>query len=963
MQDTEAFLRLVLPAEGIKFLAIPNDSGHGFSHTAFTDLEDMAASATDWSLDGYNVYYALSGFAQPYVETIENGQRKRRMRTQDNVSFVRSLWVDLDVGDEDRKYSSQQEAVVDVIRFTKAAGLPTPVLVNSGGGVHAYWPMDQDVPRAGWKKLATMFKQVTIALGLKADPVRTADEASVLRLPGTVNRKPGRGERPVALIGPLRAATPVVEMARMVKAAFDGCGATMPRIATPAAPIHGINSDLLMPQEHKPANLDRIIARCPQVAEVAGLRGCVEEPRWYATLQLVRHCEDGPALAHTVSDGYPGYSATATDKKVQQLIQRGVGPTTCDRFASLKPGVCDSCPHFGAITSPVQLGREEEEIPPGPPAEVELDGVTIELPEAPWPYFRTQAHQVAMMLEDDDADEPQPVVIYKYDLYPVARHYDEYERRFHTKFRTYQPKRGWYEFDLPNDVLYDGKALAKALANNDVLPSMNMLKHLGGYIVSYVQRLQELASHTDLFMQMGWRDNDTKFILGTQMVTPTGVATAPASAITGKATEKFDSAGSLDEWKDIVSFYSEPNMEPLMFGFLSGFGAPLFKFTGFNGVILNMMGASGTGKSTVLRAMNSIYGRQDCAFFQLMDTDKSFYRRVGVLNNLPVAFDEITNINNQRLSDLCYDFTQGRERMRLTQQATERRDTFHWQTIMVSSANASLHSRLASLKGDASAESVRVFEYNVPKHDSFDALSVKRRFDKLNEHYGLAGVLYMRHVVDNLAEIRGMIDRLTDNIYTEAKLPSSERFWAALIACNITGGIVADKLGIIQFDAKRMLKWCYARIDEMRGVVKEYQRSPIETISDWLASLVPHTLVITGTPNRPNLPTHALLPKGEIRVRYDSTTGYAYIPQSVIQELCNKHNVDQSMLRRELSEIGVMTGSEKRVLSAGTEFKTGKTTVWALNLRNALMDDLTEQITGGADKEKVVRLDGRGRPA
>ena len=954
MQPTEDFLRLVTPAGGFKFLAIPHESGRGFAHTVFTDHDDMAQTSYEWDEQGGNVYFALAGFLNEWVDGVNaQGHKVRQQRTHENVGFLRSLWVDLDVEQGNpKKYSTQQEAIVDLIRFTRAAGLPVPTIVNSGGGVHAYWPFEQDVPRASWKTLATMFKQVTVALGLKADPSRTADESSVLRVPGTTNRKPGKGDRPVTLVGGLTRATNVVELAKVIKAAFDANQCAMPKPA--AAPVTGMNADLIGGMGHEPVDLDRIIARCPQVGAVAAARGNVEEPLWYSTLGLARHCVDGAARAHDLSDGHPGYSATATDRKMQQLAAKDVGPTTCARFDSLNPGVCPGCPHFGSITSPVQLGKDEE-IPAAEPAEVEVDGVIMELPEPPFPFIRTQAGQIVMMVESEDENEaPQPVVVYQYDLYPVARYYDEYERKYHTKFHTYQPKRGQYDFDIPNEVLYDLKALSKTLANNDVLPSGRHMKALGDYIVGYVQKLQQIAETSDLFMQMGWRDNDSKFVVGNKVVSTAGVVEVEASAISAKATEKFTVNGTLDEWKEIVSHYSKKGNEALLFGFLTAFGAPLFKFTGFNGAILNMMGPSGTGKSTVLKAVNTVYGEPDCAFFQLMDTEKSFYRRVGVLNNLPVAFDEITNIDPRRLSDLCYDFTQGRERMRLTSQAMERRDTFRWQTIMLSSANASLHSRLWQNKTDASAESVRVFEYNVAHGEAGDALELKRVFDRLGDHYGHAGPLFLAAVMEKLDEVKRALGELTDRIYTEAKLPSSERFWAAIIAANLTGGRVAKELGLVQYDEDRMLRWTIARIHEMRGVVEEYKRSPVDIVSDWLAKLVPNTLVVNVESRNPFAPSSFILPRGELRVRYDRPAGKFFIPVSVVQDLCRADNTDSNTLRRELTAMGVMFAPERKVLGAGTEFQTGQTRCWVINARSPLMTDHAEDVAAQAAADGVV---------
>lgn len=948
MDITEQFLRLVLPGGGFKFLAVPFRSGRGFAHTAFTDLEFMASHALEWAPQGHNVYFALGGFHQAEIVGVDG---KKSYRTQDNVAFLRALWVDLDV--KDGAYATQAEAIGDLVRFTRVAGLPIPTIVNSGGGVHAYWPLDQDVPRAAWKKLASMFKAVTVALGLKADPVRTADEASVLRVPGTVNMKPGRAPRPVAVVGQLTRPIPVLDMAAAVKRAFDASGASLPREAPSQVRVTGINADLMMEEQFEPADAGKIILRCRQVHGIASTHGDVPEPLWYAGLQLARHCDNGDVVAHDWSNGHPTYDEAATERKLQQLAVKNVGPTSCAKFDSANPGVCAGCPHYGEITSPIQLGRDAEIIPPAETPTLNLMGVEVELPDPPAPFTRTAAGQVVMAQLDEDGNPADPILVYRYDLYPVSRYFDEYERKYHTKFRTYQPKRGWYEFDVPNEVLYDMRAMAKCLANADVLPSMGAVKYLGDYLVSYTQKLQEMTEAANLFMQMGWREDDAKFVIGNRLVTADNVREIEASAISTKASEKFITKGDVDAWKEVVRHYMLPGNEGLLFGFLTAFGAPLFKLTGFNGAIINMMGPPGTGKSTVLKAMNSVYGTQDCAYFQLQDTEKSFYRRVGVLNNLPIGFDEITNIDAKRLSDLCYDFTQGRERMRLTSGAMERKDTFYWSTLMLSSSNASLHSRLSQSKSDAQAESVRVFEFTVSARPGTDVLETKRLFDRLNDNYGHVGAVYLQFVMQNMPRVKEMLSSLTERVYTEANLPSSERFWAAIVAANLTGGMMAEQLGIVSFDLDRMMKWSLARIQEMRGIVQEFKRTPSEMVSDWLAKLVPNTLVVAGKPEKPHTPAFCVLPKGELKARLDRTACTMYVSVDAIDSLCREYRIDRNQLKKELTGLGVLDRVDRKVLGAGTDFQTGQTSVWVLNMKSPLMADTSDEIAEAHDGNVV----------
>ena len=101
---------------------------------------------------------------------------------------MRSFFLDLDCG-EKKDYPSQEAAVGALEEFLAETCLPEPILVNSGNGVHVYWPLDNPVSREEWEPVANKLKRVCRRLGLRADPVRTSDAASILRIPATHNHK------------------------------------------------------------------------------------------------------------------------------------------------------------------------------------------------------------------------------------------------------------------------------------------------------------------------------------------------------------------------------------------------------------------------------------------------------------------------------------------------------------------------------------------------------------------------------------------------------------------------------------------------------------------------------------------------------------------------------------------------------------------------------------------------------
>ena len=64
-------------------------------------------------------------------------------------------------------------------------------LFGSGYGVHIYWPLCEPIPESRWRECAKRLAQLFATHGLEIDTSRTQDSASILRPPGTHNRKNG----------------------------------------------------------------------------------------------------------------------------------------------------------------------------------------------------------------------------------------------------------------------------------------------------------------------------------------------------------------------------------------------------------------------------------------------------------------------------------------------------------------------------------------------------------------------------------------------------------------------------------------------------------------------------------------------------------------------------------------------------------------------------------------------------
>mgnify|MGYP007005220636 FL=1 len=308
----------------------------GIEHRFLTDAAAAAAFALQASAEGHTVYYACASFGP------KDGGRKAT-----NAIAAQALWLDIDCG-EGKPYPTKRAGLEALGAYLAASRMPRPLVIDSGYGLHVYWPLDRALTRAEWLPLAEALKANTYELGLQADRTRTADIASVLRPVGTVNRKHGL-ERPVKAI--MRDAGPLA-----VERARELLGSLPP---VPVAYAAGSNSALsagLSAGTSAPPKADDVAAGCPQLAAMRDSLGVMDYPSWYACLGVLAYCEDGDEKAHEWSAGDSRYRPAQVDKFLADWRKLD-GGATCHKFMSVDPGPCAGCAHKDKIRSPLALGR------------------------------------------------------------------------------------------------------------------------------------------------------------------------------------------------------------------------------------------------------------------------------------------------------------------------------------------------------------------------------------------------------------------------------------------------------------------------------------------------------------------------------------------------------------------------------------------------------------------------------
>lgn len=944
--ETSEFLRAIWPDDCWYFIATPSPTGSGFKHYACSTVEEAAARALYLSGEGaQNVYFATAGYRDAYVQV----GTKRKFRPKGNVKLVKAFWLDLDVGVSEpgkpTKYDTQAAAVVALGQFLRRTGLPKPMVVNSGYGLHCYWPLKDAILPGQWAHTAGQLKAVTSAAALLADDSRTSDEASLLRPVGTLNRKIKNGvaaAMPVTCDGAIEPVDYAAFHTTLEKAAA-ALGAEAPKQARAhneaANPI-----GLVVPVGgYQKSDAERVASRCTQIKTFRDTGG-VSEPQWYAALQVVAFTEDGDSTVHAWSAKYAGYTHEETSKKLEQI--KSYGPTTCAKLEDIYAEGCRGCRYKGRITSPIQLGIEIKEAE-APKLVVDRGGqeVIVELPSPPAPFKRGAADQPGLYIDVEGA----PIRFYPYDLHPVELCKDVDMGYEITRVRHFLPHEGWGEFSFRSALVASQREFTTALMDNSIKPEN--AKFMAAYMTSYLQELQSKTKIRKLYGSMGWKEEG--FLLGRKLYTKEGVQAAGVSTkVSHEMVDSITTGGTLEAWQAGIGLLDQPGLEAHLFSVLVGFGAPLFAITGYDGAMLSMLGDTNSGKTLSSKAMLSIYGKYKGLRIGKKDTLNAKIEKMAMLGNMPVYIDELTNIESDELSQFIYQVSEGRGRARLRSDSTMR-EAAEWQTLGITSSNASLASKLSIGKDNAEAEMVRLLEYRVEKLPWFER-QMTTVHEAVTENYGHAGEAYVKWLVaSERATLKDEIGKVVKAIMATVSFEGKERYWINTIAVVLYGAVAAQAIGVLGFKDfpatyARLFHWACALIRTSRGGVAEARVDNMTALSQFLDVAMAGRLVV----NEVKLGTESAItivkpPIGALVMRYEQHTGAIYIDRKALKKYLIERQIDYTPMKRALLNNGVLVSADKRkVLGAGTTFAGGQVDCWWVNGRHPLLEGVVGAIAG-----------------
>ena len=937
--NTESFLQRALADSGSYCIWAHNKKTDRIHQKFYSTTDQLIDKAHELDTDGYDCYFALATFKEPTSRKVTN------------VNKLQSFFFDIDCGDvkekEDKGYLTQEDAIVALQSFCKTLKLPTPMLVNSGRGVHAYWHLSEPVVYDDWFPVATRLKALTKTHGLICDHSVTSDAARILRIPSTHIHK----------------TTPPTEVSYFGNTdqnlvSFDAFSELLGHdsIPVPERMVEEFSAVVQGLYSNRENYFKDIIAKtskgegCAQISHVLKNPNEVSEPLWFDAVSIIKHCVDGGREgAHKISRGYEGYDAGETDSKYDTTkhVHR------CETFNDNRPDVCTDCKHWGKIGSPIVLGQRIKE------ADEEDNVVAMEtgsgdskvytIPPYPKPYFRGATGGVYLRTKTEDGDIDERLV-YHNDLYVVKRIQDV-ESGEGIVMRLHLPIDGVREFTVPLTAVTSKEEFRKQMAAHGV--AVTKMDDIMNYTTRWVNELQATTATQHARRQFGWTGDDFKsFVLGGQEVFADKIESNPPATPTKDLFHAFKPKGTLEEWKGMVNFYNREGFELHQYVVATSFGSPLMALSPIACSGFHITGDTGLGKTTAMFVAASVWGKPKELVIDRNDTQNSRMLRGEVYRNLPLYIDEMTNAKPEDLSDMIYQLSGGRQKNRMAGGGNiERARGEPWSLITVTTGNTSIIEKVSMAKAMPKAEAQRMLETKAKK--LFDESKTKHITDahahNAENLYGHAGVIYMQYVIANLEEVRTLLYRVQAAIDKEAGLKAENRFWSAGVACTITGAMIAKRLGLIIYDTKGLMKYALSLLKENLRSVGDMSMSVQETLNNYLHDNWGNILKIRSTDDlrkpQDNGLDELIIPEVDPRVRlvgrYETDVKMLYLTPKPLKAWCGKQDIIYNSFLAELIKHMNAKSITMR-LTKGTSTQLPPSRVVAIDCSNTSLDESTD---------------------
>lgn len=908
-------------------------------------------------------YFALGAFKP--AELSKRGFARRAA----NCVALNAFWFDIDCGEAKWQkhngqgvYRTRKDGQDAFAAFVKSSGMPPPThIINSGEGFHVYWQLERELPLDEWRQFALAIKAITTYYGFMVDQTRTADAASVLRVPGTLHQNGST----VAITFQSNVPVPISHIQAFVDRNRPYINSPVftakleDRVGLGKRPDYlKDNSESTLDEQELqlPRKFENIIKRseldgsgCNQLWQMYKHQEHVPEPMWGGALSIAKFCLDGEDWAIKMSENHPEFDPQLTLKKMEQWQ----APRTCLWFSEENPDGCKGCPHLTGIKatptqSPIRLAVDDNRVPTVVQEQISGSGTEYTedfiIPALPFPYYRDPKLGGVWVTSDDG-----PRCVYDMDLYIYDRIGVGADNKPRFWIRQHTPYDGVSEIELSSDDLYASGAsfLQKLAGYNILVPPDSSHNEISRYLRQCAAHLQRSRAITKPPKQLGWTEKGS-FVLGRWEYTQAGRKMSPIqdtniARMFREACETPKNAPELiDGWNDAIrKLYGAEDAGLYRLILAAGFGSPIrCKYGSEVGGIINIYSEdSGFGKSTLTKVISGIFANSpDPFFYQARQgtTINAFFEIISYVNSLPMTLDETGQLEVEDLMLFIHTCTSGKAKARSSHQVNDVRAALPgWRTHVFSSSNISLWNRITEQRVENEAYLMRVLEIPIKAlKQSEDKNYGDDAVKAIQQYYGVAGQTLIEYILRNDEEVAALWHTVSHNLTTRAKLHGRHRFWGDIMTAAVVGAKIASDAGVYPFDPKEI----YTLAGKMLCELVERANNKVVQEEDLLGEMINYyidsTLVLKNTRGTMAIKS----PPKRAYVRVEQEEGFMYIDNLALKEFARFRHFGVERVEVALLSVGGDRKAYKQMW-ANTEFSQSSPAIkcWRINLRDPRM--------------------------
>ena len=342
-----------------------------------------------------------------------------------------------------------------------------------------------------------------------------------------------------------------------------------------------------------------------------------------------------------------------------------------------------------------------------------------------------------------------------------------------------------------------------------------------------------------------------------------------------------------------------------------------------HGIILNgYSGDPGTGKTLAMKAALSIYG-DPTALMVTSTTANARAQRLSIMNGLPYANDELTNITPEELSDSTYLISLGLTKVRMNSSSnSERASTLPFYTCAMTTSNSDFYETLATHKGGFEGESARIIQFTYTQPPGLTYASGKQIFDPINENYGFAGPIFIEHVVKHAEKIKARVLENALRFGQDFGDVSRYRYWVNYGGALMTGAEVSKELGLHDIDLERIYRYLIRYLRDLAKKIDGTMLKAQDVLESFIYRNTSNMLVVDSTVSLKKtpgyIPARTPLNFRGLVMRFEPDINRVYINQSEMRTYLKELKFSPQVFEEALRASKIMTEGPRKVrIAAG----------------------------------------------